>query len=125
MLKSQFSIYDAHVEDTNKLKKRTINLMTRIDTNIFRDVSTTKNTVPTDEAIQAELKDVDIKILRLKSAAGWIEYVALTPSIPDWQLKQQAILNSENPIDSLLKSGFNYLDVNDMATVNRINEDNT
>jgi hypothetical protein len=125
VLKSQFSIYDAHVEDTNKLKKRTINLMTRIDTNIFRDVSTTKNTVPTDEAIQAELKDVDIKILRLKSAAGWIEYVALTPSIPDWQLKQQAILNSENPIDSLLKSGFNYLDVNDMATVNRINEDNT
>jgi hypothetical protein len=63
--------------------------------------------------------------MRLKSAAGWIEYVALTPSQPDWQLKQQAILNSENPIDSLLKSGFNYLDVNDMATVNRINEDNT
>jgi hypothetical protein len=87
VLKSQFSIYDAHVDDPNKIKKHTINLMTRIDTNIFRDVSTTKNTVPTDEAIQAELKDVDIKILRLKSAAGWIQYVALTPSQPDWHLK--------------------------------------
>jgi len=62
--------------------------MTHIDTNIFRDVSTTKNAVPSDEAIQAELKDVDIKIMRLKTAAGWIEYVAMTPNQPEWHVKQ-------------------------------------
>lgn len=99
--------------------------MTRIDTNIFRDVSTIKHTVPTDEAIQSELKDVDIKIIRLKSAAAWIDYVCLTANVPDWQQKQSALLSSENPDDKLLKSAFNYLDVNDLATINRINEDNT
>lgn len=125
MLKSQFSIYDAHEEDPNSVKKRTLNSMARIDTNIFRDVSTTKHTVPSDEAIQSELKDCDIKIMRLKSAVDWIDYVALTPSEPDWHQKQQAMLSSDNPTDTLLKSGFNFLDVNDLATVNRINEDNT
>jgi hypothetical protein len=58
--------------------------MARIDTNIFRDVSTTKHTVPSDEAIQFEFKDIDIKIMRLKSAAYWIDYVILTPTEPDW-----------------------------------------
>ncbi len=125
VLKSQFSIYDSHVDDPQNASKRNLNLMTRIDTNIFRDVSTTKHTVPTDEAIQSELKDVDIKIIRLKSAAAWIDYVCLTANVPDWQQKQSALLSSENPDDKLLKSAFNYLDVNDLATINRINEDNT
>jgi hypothetical protein len=58
--------------------------MGRIDTNIFRDVSTTKHTVPSDEAIYSELRGDDIKIVRLKSAAFWINYVALTPNEPDW-----------------------------------------
>jgi hypothetical protein len=71
--------------------------------NIFLDVSTTKHTVPTEEAFQSEFRNSDIKILRLKSAAYWIEYVALQPTEPDWHTKQQAILNNENPTDTLLK----------------------
>lgn len=73
----------------------------------------------------SELRHVDIKILRLKSAAYWVDYVLLTPAEPEWHQKQQAILNCDNPIDTLVKQGFNFLDVNDMATVNRINEDNS
>ena len=87
VLKSQFSIYDLE-QDPNQTQKRTLNNMTRIDTNIFRDVSTTKHTVPTDDAIAAEMKYTDIKIIRFKSAANWIDYVALTPSEPDWHIKQ-------------------------------------
>jgi hypothetical protein len=58
--------------------------MARVNTNIFRDLSTTKSNVPTDEAITSELKNVDIKILRLRSAAYWVDYVILTPSEPEW-----------------------------------------
>lgn len=61
--------------------------MSRIDTNLFRDVSTTKQTVPSDEAIDAELKDFDIKLIRLKSSASWIDYVILTPNEPEWHKK--------------------------------------
>ena len=126
VIKSQFSIYDAFSaeEDQNKQQKRVLTTATRLDMNIFLDVSTTKHTVPTEEAFQSEFRNSDIKILRLKSAAYWIDYVALQPTEPDWHTKQQAILNNENPTDTLLKQGFNFLDVNDLATVNRINEDN-
>ena len=34
------------------------------------------------------------------------------------------MLNHNNPIDSLLVSAINFLDVNDLASVNRVNEDN-
>jgi hypothetical protein len=61
--------------------------MARVDTNIFRDMSTTKASVPSDEALESELKNVDIKILRLKSARYWIDYVALTPNEPEWSQK--------------------------------------
>lgn len=77
MLKSQFSIYDAYEDDPNNVKKRTLNSMARIDTNIFRDVSTTKHTVPSDDAIHSELKNVHIKIMRVKSAAHFIDYIVL------------------------------------------------
>ena len=42
ILKSQFSLYDeqAGEDDMQSMQKRTLNLMTRIDTNIFRDLST-------------------------------------------------------------------------------------
>jgi hypothetical protein len=50
--------------------------------------------------------------------------VILTPNEPDWHKKQQALLSNENNIDALLKAGFNFIDVNDLATINRINEDN-
>ena len=35
-----------------------------------------------------------------------------------------AILHNNNPVDTLVKAGMNFLDVNDLASVNRINEDN-
>jgi len=53
VIKSQFSIYDAFAgeeEDPNQKQKRVLTTATRIDMNIFLDVSTTKNTVPTEEA---------------------------------------------------------------------------
>ena len=126
ILKSQFSLYDeqAGEDDMQSMQKRTLNLMTRIDTNIFRDLSTQKGTVPSDEALQSELKSIDLKVLRLRSAAHWIDYCILKPSEPEWHQKQQALLNLNNPVDSLLRAGMNFLDVNDLATVNRINEDN-
>jgi hypothetical protein len=34
-------------------------------------------------------------------------------------------LNCDIPVDSLLKAAFDFLDVNDLATVNRVNEDNS
>lgn len=98
--------------------------MTRVDTNIIRDVSTTPNMVPDDESIAYELRKDDLKVMRLKSCAYWIDYVCLVATEADWHRKQQAILNNNNPIDSLTASGMNFLDVNDLASVNRINEDN-
>jgi hypothetical protein len=56
--------------------------MTYIDSNIFSDVSTAKNALPNDEGLQSEFKEAKIKIIRLKSAAYWLYYVALTPNEP-------------------------------------------
>ena len=33
-------------------------------------------------------------------------------------------MNNNNPVDTLTRAGINFLDVNDLASVNRINEDN-
>ena len=63
-------------------------------------------------------------MIRVKSAIYWLSSVSLKASEPDWHRKQQAQLTVDNPIDKLLESGLTYLDVNDLATVNRINEDN-
>ena len=98
--------------------------MTRIDTNIFRDISTTRNQVPDDKDLAHELRNSQIKVMRLKSAGYWLDYVCLEPLEPDWHKQQQAMLNHNNPIDSLLVSAINFLDVNDLASVNRVNEDN-
>ena len=81
--------------------------------------------MPSDEAIGLELRNSDIKVIRLKNAAYWIQYIILIPNEPDWHKKQRAILSHDNPIDQLFKAGMNFLDVNDLATVNRINEDNS
>ena len=107
------------------MQKHTLSNMTRVDTNIFRDISTTPNMVPDDESLAYELRDEkDIKVMRMKSCAYWIDYVCMLPTEPDWHRKQQALLNNGNPIDSLTRSGMNFLDASDMASVNRINEDN-
>ena len=62
--------------------------MTRIDTNIFRDVSTSKQHIPSDEGIQAEMANENIRVIRLKSAAYWVDYICLVPTDSDWHKKQ-------------------------------------
>ena len=98
--------------------------MSRVDTNIFRDISTARASVPSDQSLAYELRNSDIKVMRLKSAQYWVDYICLTPTEPEWHKKQQALLNNNNPIDSLVRSGMNFLDVHDLASVNRLNEDN-
>ena len=61
--------------------------MTRIDTNIFRDISTTRNQVPSDESLIQELRNEDIRVIRLKSATYWIDYVCMMPTEPEWHKK--------------------------------------
>jgi len=81
-------LYDAFVgQDANEKQKGAMMNMAKIDTNIFRDISTEPDTVPTNDSILEDLKDSDIKILRLKSAYSWICYVALVPGKPDWLKK--------------------------------------
>lgn len=59
----------------------------------------------------------------MKSSAYWLDYVCVYPKIPAHIQKQAAFLSINNPIDTLLKSALNFLDVNDLATVNRILEE--
>ena len=61
--------------------------MSRVDTNIFRDISTTRGSVPTDQELADELRKEDIKVMRIKSAQYWIDYVCLTPTEPEWHKK--------------------------------------
>ena len=110
--------------DKNEVQKHTLTNMTRIDTHIFSDISTTPNLVPEAESLAFELRNENIKVIRLKSCAYWIDYVCMLPTEPEWCQKQQALLNNNNPIDSLTRSGMNFLDVSDLASVNSINEDN-
>lgn len=60
----------------------------------------------------------------MKSAEWWVGYICLTANEPDWLRKQNAVLNHENPPDSLVRSALNLLDVNDLASLQRITEDN-
>lgn len=106
--------------------------MTRTDTNIFRDVSTTPNMVPDDESLAFEQRkrvlnnpnEKVLRVMRIKSCGYWIDYVCMLPTEPDWHKKQQALLNNNNPVDTLSVASMNFLDASDLASVNRINEDN-
>lgn len=95
-----------------------------MDSNIFKDIYTAKNEIPSAEGLNMEIKSGDIKVIRLKSSAYWIDYACLVPTQSDWDKKQEAILNNNNPVDSLLANAFNLLDINDLASINKINEDN-
>ena len=88
-IKSQFSLYDVFATDNdkNQVQKHTLTNMTRIDTNIFRDISTTPNMVPDDESLADELCNENIKVIRLKPAAYWIDYICMLPTEPDWYKK--------------------------------------
>ena len=58
------------------MQKHTLSNMTRVDTNIFRDISTTPNMVPDDESLAYELRDEkDIKVMRMKSCAYTLKAV--------------------------------------------------
>ena len=61
--------------------------MTRIDTSIFKDVSTTPNLVPDAESLAFELRNENIKVIRLKSCAYWLDYICMLPTEPEWHQK--------------------------------------
>ena len=86
ILKSTFSLYDEQSgeDDLQSMQRRTLSLMTKVDTNIFRDLSIQKGTVPSEEALHSELKTADLKVIRLRSASYWVDYCILRPSEPDW-----------------------------------------
>jgi hypothetical protein len=62
--------------------------MTRIDTNIFRDISSTKASIPSDEELNTEYKNQkDVKVIRVKSAIYWMSSITLKANEPDWHKK--------------------------------------
>jgi hypothetical protein len=126
VIKAQFSLYDAlshNDQDVNAKQKNILTNIMQVDSNIFKDIYTVKNDCPSDEGLKMEVKTNDIKVFRLKSCGYWIDYVCLTPTQSDWDKKQESIINHNNQIDSLLANGMNMLDTNDLATINKINED--
>ena len=126
IIQSQFSLYDAFAgeeQDLNSVQKRNLQNMVKIDTNIFKDISTTKNNVPSQDYLNTDFSFQDIKVTRMKSCSYWIDYVCVFPKVPVHSQKQAAILATNNPIDSLMRSAMNFLDVNDLATVNKILEE--
>ncbi len=76
--------------------------MTKIDTNLFKDIWTQSTGIPTQDSVMEEMFKQNVKIMRLKSAAWWIDYIALVPNIPEWLKEQQAILNHVDRLDTLL-----------------------
>ena len=48
--------------------------MMKIDTNIFKDISTTKNNIPSEETLHIDDAFKNLKVVRLKSCAYWIDY---------------------------------------------------
>lgn len=98
--------------------------MVKIDTNIFKDISTTKNNIPSQESLNIDEGFRSIKVIRMKTCAFWIDYCSvMQPKISTHTQKQAAFLSINNPVDSLLRSALNFLDVNDLATVNKILEE--
>lgn len=96
VIKSQFSLYDAFAEDQQDPNSNTHKFQTSlIDSNLFKDVSSNQHTVPTTESINQDFRNSGIKVLRLKSAADWLDYVALAGTPSDDYIKQQAFLSVE------------------------------
>ena len=119
IIKSSFTIYDAFAYDA-QASVPTTNLvsMVRVDPSIFRDVSTTSALLPSEESLAEEVLKQNLKVIRLK-AAPWVESVVCEPTPSDWMRAQMCILYSEeNPIDTLLRGALDFLDVNDLASVN-------
>lgn len=51
-------------------------MMSKIDTNIFRDISTSSKNIPTQESLNLDFGS-KIKVIRLKSCLSWIDYVIM------------------------------------------------
>jgi len=94
--------------------------MVRVDPSVFRDISTNQALIPSDESLADEISRLQLKVIRLK-ASSWLGSIVCTPKIEDWHRAQTAILYSEdNPIDTLLSGALDFLDVNDLASVNLV-----
>ena len=55
--------------------------------------------------------------------AFWIPYICFDPNIDEFFEKEHVKLYWNNPSDQLLKSVFDFLDVNDASAVNKILDD--
>ena len=94
--------------------------MVRVDPNIFRDISTNQALIPSEESLADEIERLHLKVIRPK-ACSWLDSIVCTPKIEDWHREQTALLYSEhNPVDTLLSGALDFLDVNDIASVNLI-----
>jgi hypothetical protein len=94
--------------------------MIRVDPAIFRDISTNNALVPSEDSLADEVARLRLKVVRLK-CCPWVESVILEPNTPDWQRIQNGLLYSEhNPVDTLLEGALDFLDVNDLASVNLV-----
>lgn len=92
---SQFSLYDAFASETlptsgnsgttgadpSNVQKRNLQNMMKIDTNIFRDISTTKHNIPSEESMHLDAGFNNIKVVRLKSSTYWLDYVCVFPKL--------------------------------------------
>lgn len=123
IIKSEFTIYDAFAadyKDKNQLQKRSMQSMIRVDPSIFRDVSTNQALIPSEESLAYEVNRMNLKVIRLK-ASPWVDSVICKPRLSDWQRRQDALLYSDNnPVDTLLSGALDFLDVNDLASVNLV-----
>jgi len=76
--------------------------------------------VPSEESLADEVTRLNIKVIRLKGSP-WTEHIVMAPKMPEWQKRQDAMLFSEdNPADTLLSGALDFLDVNDLASVNLV-----
>jgi hypothetical protein len=55
--------------------------------------------------------------------ADWLDSVVYIPRVADSLKRQNHLLNSKIEYDSLLKSAFEFIDVNDSAAANKILEE--
>ena len=57
--------------------------MARIDTNIFKDMSTSHQNLPNEQSFRHDSAFSNLKVIRLKSAASWMDYVVMESHVSD------------------------------------------
>lgn len=124
VIRSCFTVYDAFATEysntQNRVQKRNLVSSIRVDPNAFRDVSTTSALLPSEDSLAEEVVKQKIKVIRLK-ASSWVESVISRAKEEPWYKAQCALLYSEdNIIDTLLQGSMDFLDVNDLASVNMV-----